>query len=61
MGYGEGEGCERLSRPAIRAGPVPLSGELALVGTEAVSSGVIISTYRPNGPLRTASFDDAAA
>jgi dihydrofolate reductase len=27
--------------------------ELALVSTKAVSSGVIISTYRPNGPLRT--------
>ena len=34
--------------------------ELALVGTKAASSGVIISTYRPNGPLRTGSFDDAA-
>lgn len=34
--------------------------ELALVGTKAVSSGVIISTYRPSGPLRTGSFDDAA-
>jgi dihydrofolate reductase len=32
--------------------------ELALVGTKAASSGVVISTYRPNGPLRTASFDD---
>ena len=27
--------------------------ELALIGTKAVSSGVIISTYRPSGPLRT--------
>jgi dihydrofolate reductase len=27
--------------------------ELALVKTKAVSSGVIISTYKPNGPLRT--------
>jgi len=35
--------------------------ELALVGTKAVSSGVIISTYRPSGPLRTGSFGDAAA
>jgi dihydrofolate reductase len=34
--------------------------ELALIGTKAVSSGVIISTYRPSGPLRTGSFDDAA-
>jgi dihydrofolate reductase len=34
--------------------------ELALVGTKAVSSGVIISTYRPNGPLRTGSLGDAA-
>jgi dihydrofolate reductase len=35
--------------------------ELTLVSTKAVSSGVIISTYRPTGPLRTGSFDDAAA
>jgi dihydrofolate reductase len=35
-----------------------LPRELALVGTKAASSGVIISTYRPNGPLRTGSFDD---
>jgi dihydrofolate reductase len=35
--------------------------ELALVGTKAASSGVVISTYRPSGPLRTGSFDDAAA
>lgn len=35
--------------------------ELALVGTKATSSGVIISTYRPNGPLRTGYFGDAAA
>ena len=35
--------------------------ELALVRTKAASSGVIISTYRPSGPLRTGSFDDAAA
>ncbi|HEY2473179.1 MAG TPA: dihydrofolate reductase family protein [Candidatus Cybelea sp.] len=35
--------------------------ELALVGTKAASSGVIISTYRPRGPLRTGSFDDAPA
>jgi dihydrofolate reductase len=34
--------------------------ELALVSTKAVSSGVIISTYRPSGPLRTGSFADAA-
>jgi dihydrofolate reductase len=27
--------------------------EFALVSTKAVSSGVIISTYKPNGPLRT--------
>jgi len=32
--------------------------ELALVGTRAAPSGVVISTYRPSGPLRTASFDD---
>jgi dihydrofolate reductase len=35
--------------------------ELALVDTKAVSSGVIISTYKPSGPLRTGSFDDATA
>jgi dihydrofolate reductase len=35
--------------------------ELALAGTKAVPSGVIISTYRPSGPLRTGSFDDGAA
>jgi dihydrofolate reductase len=34
--------------------------ELALVSTKAASSGVMISTYRPSGPLRTGSFDDAA-
>ncbi len=31
--------------------------ELALVGTKAASSGVVISTYRPSGPLRTGSFE----
>jgi dihydrofolate reductase len=35
--------------------------ELALVSTKAVSSGVVISTYRPSSPLRTGSFDDTAA
>ena len=35
--------------------------ELALAGTKAASSGVIISTYRPSGPLRTGSFDDGGA
>ena len=35
--------------------------ELLLVGTKAAPSGVIVSTYRPSGPLRTGSFDDAAA
>ena len=35
--------------------------ELALIGTKAASSGVIISTYRPSGPLRTGTFDDTAA
>ena len=35
--------------------------ELALVRTKAASSGVIISTYRPSGPLRTGSFDNAAS
>ena len=33
--------------------------ELALVSTKAASSGVIISTYRPSGPLRTGSYADA--
>ena len=35
-----------------------LPGELALVAAKAASSAVIISTYRPKGPLRTGSFDD---
>jgi dihydrofolate reductase len=30
--------------------------ELALVSSKAVPSGVIISTYKPNGPLRTGSY-----
>jgi dihydrofolate reductase len=34
--------------------------KLALTGTKAVPSGVIISTYTPAGPLRTGSFDDVA-
>jgi dihydrofolate reductase len=34
--------------------------ELALVSTKAVPSGVIISTYRPNGPLRTGTMGEAA-
>ncbi|AXS41282.1 dihydrofolate reductase family protein [Breoghania sp. L-A4] len=34
--------------------------ELALVDTKATASGVLISTYRPVGPLRTGSFEDAA-
>jgi dihydrofolate reductase len=33
--------------------------ELALVSIKAVSSGVIISTYRPSGLLRTSSYGDA--
>ena len=33
--------------------------ELALLSTKAVSSGVIISTYKPSGPLRTSSYGDA--
>lgn len=32
--------------------------ELALVSTKAAASGVVISTYRPSGPLRTGSFED---
>jgi dihydrofolate reductase len=35
--------------------------ELALVSTRATSSGVIISTYRPSGPLRTGSFGGTKA
>jgi dihydrofolate reductase len=34
--------------------------ELQLVSTKAVSSGVIISTYKPNGPLRTGTYGGAA-
>jgi dihydrofolate reductase len=34
--------------------------ELALVGTKTAPSGVIISTYKPNGKLRAGSFDDDA-
>ena len=34
---------------------------LALTNTNAVSSGVVISTYTPAGPLRTGSLDDAAS
>ena len=33
--------------------------ELTLVSTKSVGSGVIISTYRPSGPLRTSSYNDA--
>ena len=35
--------------------------ELALVSTKTVGSGVIISTYKPRGPLRTSSYHDAKA
>jgi dihydrofolate reductase len=38
----------------------PPSG-LAVASTNAVSSGVLISTYTPAGPLRTGSLDDEAA
>ena len=34
--------------------------ELALVSTKAVSSGVIISTYKPNGTLRIGTYGNAA-
>jgi dihydrofolate reductase len=34
--------------------------ELALVSTKAASTGVIISTYRPSGPLRTGTIGDEA-
>jgi dihydrofolate reductase len=33
--------------------------ELALVSTRTASTGVVMSTYRPVGPLRTGSFADA--
>ena len=33
--------------------------ELRLVNTVTASSGVLINSYRPAGPLRTGSFDDA--
>ena len=33
--------------------------ELALVSTRSASSGVVMSTYRPVGPLRTGSYADA--
>lgn len=33
--------------------------ELSLVSTKAVSSGVIISTYRPSGPLRTGTMGES--
>lgn len=33
--------------------------EFKLISTTAASSGVIINTYAPAGPLRTGSFDDA--
>ncbi|MGC1296589.1 MAG: dihydrofolate reductase family protein, partial [Alloacidobacterium sp.] len=42
------------------SGGTPPSG-LALTSTNAVSSGVLISTYTPAGPLRTVSLDDAVA
>ena len=32
--------------------------EFALVSTKALSSGVIISTYKPNGPLRTGTMGE---
>jgi dihydrofolate reductase len=33
--------------------------ELALIDTKAVSSGIIVSTYKPTGPLRTGTYGDA--
>ena len=35
--------------------------ELALVGTKAASTGLVISTYRPSGPLRMGTHDIAGA
>jgi hypothetical protein len=32
--------------------------ELKLVSTKAVGTGVIISTYAPNGPMRTGTYGD---
>lgn len=37
----------------------PHARELALVGTKAAASGVLINTYRAVGPLRTGSFPQA--
>jgi hypothetical protein len=45
----------RLSDPARHR-----QRELALVGTKAASSGIVISTYRPSGALRAGFFDDEA-
>jgi hypothetical protein len=44
---------------AFRREPPPR--ELALVSTKAVGSGVIISTCRPSGPLRTSSYNGGTA
>lgn len=35
--------------------------EFALVATQSSDTGVIMNTYRPNGPMRVGSFADAAA
>lgn len=35
--------------------------ELKLVSTKAVGSGVIVSTYKPNGSLRTGNYGDTGA
>ena len=32
--------------------------EFTLMGTKTASSGVILGTYRPAGPLRTGPFDE---
>ena len=37
----------------------PPPRELALVDSRIAATGVVINTYRPNGPLRTGSFADA--
>jgi dihydrofolate reductase len=34
--------------------------ELALISTKATATGIIISVYKPGGPLRTGSFADGA-
>ena len=39
----------------------PIEQYLALVASKAGPSGVVLSTYRPSGPLRTGTHDIAGA